>query len=172
MGNTLKGRGQAGECPPHPAPGGAKAGLGGQSSWARPGPPPACSPFWCLPLQDLLHQCRPAPQAPAPAPVSLGVWWEGGREGALLRVPGLCLVSFLLLRPRGGGIVSVCLDLCLQQAASHPKLSVLGPQIPSPSPILHPHPHWPGDQPHSALSSCSSKGQGFSRVGGQNAVPG
>lgn len=157
MGNTPKGPGQAGECPPHPAPRGAKAGLGGQSSWARPGPPPTCSPFWCLPLLDLLHQCLPAPRAPAPAPVSLGVWWEGGREGALLRVPGLCLASFLLFRPsRGGGIVSVCLDLCLQQAAPHPhpKLSVLRPQLPSLSPTLHPH--WPGDQPLSALSSCSA----------------
>ena len=114
---------------PHTLPPGApRQGWEASHPGARPGPPPACSPFWCLPLQDLLHQCRPAPQAPAPAPVSLGVWWEGGREGALLRVPGLCLASFLLLRPsRGGGIVSVCLDLCLQQAAPHPKLSVLGP---------------------------------------------
>lgn len=112
--------------PPAPCPPGAKAWLGGQSSWARPGPPPACSPSWCLPLQDLLHQPHCCPPSPSPRACESGGGVGGQREGALLRVTGLCLASFLLLRPsRGGGIVSVCLDLCLQQAAPHPNLSVL-----------------------------------------------
>lgn len=87
-GQHIQGPGPGWGVPPHPAPQALRQG------WeaSHPGPAlgrPACSPSWCLPLQDLLPQPRCCPPSPSPSTRESGGGVGGQREGTLLRVPGL-----------------------------------------------------------------------------------